>query len=735
MTAPSTLRTAEARLLPAARLLRDLRPRGLWEIDSSQLPPRLRRYRRDIRDFAERELAPRRLGADLDPGGWDKMDLLRTAGRAGVLTGWMPRPLGTGGLWTLRHSLLLVAAVRIEELCAVCGGLGLLLGANELGMLPLLLGGDLRAAGRFLVPAARKTSRGEPSLFAFAITEPDAGSDVQDTAGATTARIVTRARRAPGGWRLRGRKCFISNGDVADQVTVFAALEHEGLDSWTCFLVDKGREGFSVGRHEKKLGQRASAAVELVFDDVFVPDDRVVGPLRGGWALARATLDASRGPVGAIALGIARSAFDAALEYAQRTVVAGRPLVDHDDAKLALADMLMELSATRALVWHAARFFPPRGVMAAIAKGFGAESAWRVCTRAMELMGDGAMLHANRAEKALRDVRLNQIYEGTDQITRLALVEAQWERDLARADAHAAIPEVSVMDEHRSGKLFESVGARKTRQTAAGPVELPILYYDTSVVNLAVRVPLAPVADLLRDYRVEAVAVRDKATLMLTVFEYRDTTVGVYNELSVGILARPASDSRLASVGIWVQLLPVTTELARACGREVWGYPKWVTPITWEQDGRSIRAGLPGEMHVEVRRSRLPAPSLPVPFTTYTELDGCLVKTVLRTRSPMHVVRGAHARLVLEGEGRVSDLLRRLGCEGAAPAFAMYSDHFTSVLPEGEAIGPSRWSVAGAAPRANRSRHPSRENPVDASTAGADLLHAARSEGTTSGAR
>jgi alkylation response protein AidB-like acyl-CoA dehydrogenase len=696
------MHSAERRLLPFARILRDQRPRGLWELDTSTLPRPLQRYRRELRAFAERELAPRRLRADVDPDGWDKMDLLRTAARAGVLTGWMPRPIGTGGAWTLRHPLLLVAALRIEELCAVCGGLGLLLGANELGLLPLLIGGDLTAAARFLVPAVRKTKRGEPSLFAFAITEPDAGSDVQDTQGATSARIVTRAKRVPGGWSLRGRKCFISNGDVADQVTVMAALEGEGLESWTCFLVDKGRPGFAVGRHEKKLGQRAAAAVELVFDDVFVPADRVIGPLRGGWALARATLDASRGPVGAIAVGIARSAFDAALEYAQRTVVAGRPLVEHDDVKMALADMLMELTAARACIWHAARFFPPRGEMAAIAKGFGAESSWRVCTRAMELMGDGAMLHANRAEKALRDVRLNQIYEGTDQITRLALVEAQWERSLARADARAASPEVTVMTESASTRLYQSAGPRTTRRTAAGPVDLPILYFDASVVNVAVRVPIGPVAELLSGREVVPVAVRGKATLVLTVFEYRDTTVGRYNELSVGIVARPRWDTRLAATGIWVQQLPVTTELARAAGREIWGYPKWVTPIEWSQDARAIRAGLPGELHIEVARSTWPAPTIRMPMTTYTELGGKLVKTVLRTRSPLHVVRGARTWLVLAGSGQVSDLLQRLGAERVRPAFGLYSERFTSILPEGDLVaGPgARRTDVGSEQRA-----------------------------------
>ncbi|MBI2891943.1 MAG: acyl-CoA dehydrogenase [Deltaproteobacteria bacterium] len=422
---------AREKLGAVARLITRQPPASLWEIDTSLLPPALGAYRRKVRDFARRELLPRCLEADADPDRFDRIGLVRIAARAGILTDSLPRPLGTGGAWTLASSPLLAAHLRMEELCAACGGLGLLLGANELGMLPILLSADFSAIRRLLWPALQRTRRGEPSLFAFAITEPDAGSDVQDTRGARTARIVTRARRVPNGWRIRGRKCFITNGDIAERVSLFAALEDEGLESWTCFVVERAQGGFAVGRHERKLGQRAANAVELVLDDVFVPDDHVVGPLRGGWALARATLDMSRGPVGAIALGIARGAVEAALEVARSMRVGGRALVEHDDVALAFADMLMELGASRSLLWQTAGHLPPRAAAAATAKAFCAESAWRVCSRAMEVLGDAAIFSSSRVEKALRDARLNQIYEGTDEIQRLALLEAQWTTDIA----------------------------------------------------------------------------------------------------------------------------------------------------------------------------------------------------------------------------------------------------------------------------------------------------------------
>lgn len=422
---------ARERLGVFGRLVTRQTPTSLWERDTALLPAPLGQYRRRVRDFARRELWPRALPVDLDPESPERMTLLRVAARAGLLTDWLPRPLGTGGAWALRHGPILPAHLRLEELSAACPGLALHLVASELGLLPLLLAGELGVVRRFVLPALRRTAAGDPCLFSFAITEPDAGSDVQDTRGARSARLGTHARPAPGGFVLSGRKCFITGGDVAERFAVFAARPGQGIETWTCFVVEADRAGLSIGRHENKLGQRASAAVELILDDVFVPADHVVGGLDAGWALCRATLDMSRGPVGAIALGIARGALEAALAVASRTIVAGRPLVEHDDVALAFADMILELSATRSLLWQSGQHPRPAAAHAAVSKAFAAESAWRVCQRAMDVLGDAAMLHENRVEKALRDVRLNQIYEGTDQIARLALVEAQLDVELS----------------------------------------------------------------------------------------------------------------------------------------------------------------------------------------------------------------------------------------------------------------------------------------------------------------
>jgi alkylation response protein AidB-like acyl-CoA dehydrogenase len=193
-----------------------------------------------------------------------------------------------------------------------------------------------------------------PYLFAFAITEPGAGSDVESGYGASLFRPETVARRGDGGWMLNGRKQYISGGDVADAVTVFAALEGEGIESWTCFLVERGTPGFRCLRNERKMGQRASGAAELELRDVFVPDDRVIGPLRSGWALNRASLTCSRMPVAAIALGIARGAMDAAIDFVCRYRFGGRPLIDDQQVQLRVAEMLAETSGMRAMIWQLA---------------------------------------------------------------------------------------------------------------------------------------------------------------------------------------------------------------------------------------------------------------------------------------------------------------------------------------------------------------------------------------------
>ena len=415
---------ARSRLNIVGRLLYDARSIDLWQRDTATLPRVFRAMRRRYREFAQREIAPLALQGDLDPTSVDVKALFLRSAREGFQTELTPWPIGNAKYRALIRSMLMAHALKAEEFCAACGGLGLALLAHELGMAPLFASGDLRAL-RWMKRIYTEIKSGEPAIAAFAITEPGAGSDVEETQGAAKARIGCRARKVPGGWSISGTKVFISDGAVAKWITLFAALEKEGVESWTCFLLDKGMKGLSVGRSERKMGQKAADASELVLEEVFVPKERIIGPLRGGWGINRNVLNFSRPVVGAIALGIARGAFEKALEFCHNTRMGNRPLISYQDVQLELADMLIKLQAMRALIWQAMRYRIPFQTSGSITKVFCSDTAWEVCNQAMNLLGDHGFLHCQGVEKAARDARLTQIYEGTNQINRLAIVEGQ----------------------------------------------------------------------------------------------------------------------------------------------------------------------------------------------------------------------------------------------------------------------------------------------------------------------
>jgi alkylation response protein AidB-like acyl-CoA dehydrogenase len=407
------------------RLIYDAEPKSLWERDTATLPRPMRRLRRAYGQFAQSHLAPHALDADRDPHSIDIPNLFLRSARRGFQTELLPPPLGSMKWSSLFRSFLLGPALKGEEFCAACAGLGLSLLAHELGMAPLFVCGDPRAVLKWMRRIYREIRSGEPAIAAFGITEPSAGSDVEETSGAATARLSCRARRVAGGWRLRGRKCFISDGAVSRWITLFAALEGKGIESWTCFLLDKGMPGLSVGRQERKMGQRAADASELILEDVFVPDERVIGPVGGGWAINRNVLNFSRPVVGAMALGIARGAFEHAIRFCQETRLGRSRFIDYQDVQVALADMMIKISAMRGTVWQSVRHRFPFQAAGSIAKVFCSDTAWEVCTAAMELLGDHGYVHAQCVEKAARDARLTQIYEGTNQINRLAVFESQ----------------------------------------------------------------------------------------------------------------------------------------------------------------------------------------------------------------------------------------------------------------------------------------------------------------------
>lgn len=427
--------------LPILRRLAAYEPKTPWERETAELPSMLARYRRQMREFADTHLRPLALKADVAmnattqrPASLDT--LLSEAGRAGLLSDLLPIPFGSVPLPRFRYALAWQQAIRTEELARADGGLMLYLSAHNLGLAPIIFSGNVYALRQIVIPALRACKRGEPQIFAFAITEPAAGSDAEEGHGALHNKPGLVARRVAGGWRLTGRKVFISGGDIARWVVAFAALAGEGFESWTAFLVDTQSPGFTRVRNEHKMGMRASSATELAFDDCLVSDRLVLGGLRNGWALNRATLNFSRLPVAGMAVGFAQQATELASDFACRMTLGGRPLIHYQNVQLAIADMQAETAAIRALVWQFAQAWTPWQAKASIAKFYATDQAQRVIERALDLFGEYGVLHASEVEKTFRDNRLTRIFEGTNQINRLAVIEDQQQHFLACIARH-----------------------------------------------------------------------------------------------------------------------------------------------------------------------------------------------------------------------------------------------------------------------------------------------------------
>lgn len=427
------------------RMLSDYPVDDLWEVDFSRLPSPLAKQRQRARAFAEQYLVPAATELDLAPhlpaGECHPLaqQILREAGKQGWLSIFMTPPLGSMPWRNLFYPPVWQSCMVVEEFSRACGGLMLLLSAHHLGCMPLLLSGEARAIFRHLASVYRSCERGEPHLVAYAITEPAGGSDVEEGHGAEVYRPGVVATPVEGGYRLNGRKCFISGGDLSKTAIVFAALQGEGMESWTCFYVDCDAPGYKVARTELKMGMRASGAAEIELTDVFVPNDRIIGGLRNGWTLNRATLNASRIPVASMGVGFARAATETAIEFARSYQVGGKALINYQDAQLHLATMVAETRAMRSLVWEEARAaWKPRQLNASLCKFHVTDRAQHVCEMAMDLLADHAGRHQQKVEKIFRDVRLTRIFEGTNQVNRLSMVE-DWQTQLLDLDRNVGV--------------------------------------------------------------------------------------------------------------------------------------------------------------------------------------------------------------------------------------------------------------------------------------------------------
>jgi alkylation response protein AidB-like acyl-CoA dehydrogenase len=310
----------------------------------------------------------------------------------------------------------LMLCLAIEEVAKACASSALMLAVQDLGSLPIRLAGSEELKARVL-PALAAGER----LAAFALSEPDAGSD--------PAAMRTRARRSEDGraWIIDGEKNWITNAGVADDYVVFAKTDRDatGARGISAFLVEAERPGFSIGRLEHKLGMRGSPTGPLVFDGVRVPGANLLGSEGDGFKIAMRTLDRSRLGIAAQALGIAQGATDYAAAYARERIAFGRPIAELQGIQFKLADMETGCAAARELLYRAAakaeRHEPDLGKYSAMAKLFCSDVAMSVTVEAIQVLGGYGYVRDYPVERMLRDAKLTQIYEGTNEIQRVVV--------------------------------------------------------------------------------------------------------------------------------------------------------------------------------------------------------------------------------------------------------------------------------------------------------------------------
>ena len=362
-----------------------------------------------IKSLARRIAAERILPvrAELDEKEEFPWDIMRELANADMFRVFIPEQYGGIGGGCLNLCLV------IEELSRVCAGIAISYAADALGCLPLLEYSTEEQKRKYLPDVASGDK-----LTAFALTESTAGSDASG--------IKTSAIRERGYYILNGTKQFITNGGEAEVYTVIAMTDPaKGSRGASALVVEKGTPGFSFGKKEKKMGIRSSATRELVFRDCRVPEENLIGREGMGFIITMRTIDRSRPGVGAQAVGIAQGALEAAVEYAQKRIQFGHPVSSFQAIQHMLANMAIELEAARVMVYAVARTIDAGTKNfteeAAMAKVFATDMAMRVTTDAVQIFGGVGYMRDYPIEKMMRDAKITQIYEGTNQVLRNAI--------------------------------------------------------------------------------------------------------------------------------------------------------------------------------------------------------------------------------------------------------------------------------------------------------------------------
>jgi len=373
--------------------------------DTFTLPEEHQLLRKTVRQLADDKIAPR--AAEIDETGEFPRDVLDALVAADLHAVHVPEQYGGIGADAI------ASAIVIEEVARACCASSLIPAVNKLGTMGLLLSGSEDLKQRYLPQLAR----GEV-MFSYALSEPEAGSDA--------GGMKTRAVRDGDSYVLNGVKRWITNAGESEYYTVMAVTDPDaGSRGISAFVVEKADEGVSFGAPEKKMGIKGSPTREVYFDNVRIPADRMIGAEGTGFKTALATLDHTRLTIGAQALGVAQGAVDYCIRYVQERKQFGKPIAEFQGVSFLLADMAMKTEAARALIYTAAaaseRMDPNLTFMSAAAKCFASDVAMEVTTNGVQLLGGYGYTRDYPLERMMRDAKITQIYEGTNQIQRLVM--------------------------------------------------------------------------------------------------------------------------------------------------------------------------------------------------------------------------------------------------------------------------------------------------------------------------
>lgn len=372
---------------------------------SSELTKEQEEIKHAIHQLAQEKIKPRAI--EIDEEAAYPMDIFKLLSEYGYIGANMPAAYGGAELDLLSFCTI------VEEIARVCASSSQVVVVQELGALPIMIGGNSEQKERFLKPLAEGKKIG-----AYALTEPAAGSDVSS--------LSTKAELKGDHYVLNGSKMFISNGGVADLYTVFAKTD-KGI---SVFIVEADTPGFKVGKLEKKMGIKGSPTAQLYLEECHVPKENLIGNEGDGWLIAMKTFDKSRPTVAAQALGIAQGAYDLALDYVQEREQFGKSISKFQTIQFTLADMATQIEAARALVYKVAGKVNELTATgkntdltktSSMAKMYASDVANKVTTEAVQLLGGYGYIQDYAVERMMRDAKITQIYEGTNQIQRMII--------------------------------------------------------------------------------------------------------------------------------------------------------------------------------------------------------------------------------------------------------------------------------------------------------------------------